>query len=171
MHTHTTRSRPLGPDLAVMAGVIQVGLVLALFFLPLSETCIGFLSYPAQTLGCSYHSFLEVYGLSLDGPVLGLAVLFAAGLMLIGGSRIQYPDLRAVWPWLAIAVNGVGMLLARMVVVWFLPTTAGAVVAAILMWRALSPEEKAGWGRWRRRRGERRRYVSPYRRTDRPRRF
>jgi hypothetical protein len=68
-------------------------------------------------------------------------------------------------------VSGVGMLMAWMVVVWFLPTTACAIAAAILMWRALSPEEKTGLGRWRRRRGERRRYPSANRRPGRPRRF
>jgi hypothetical protein len=169
MLTHTPRSRPLGPDLALMAGVIQLVLSVALFFMPLSETCIGFLSAAGQPLSCSYHSFLEVYGLSLKGPVLGLLVLGVAGAMLIGGARSPYPDLRAVWPWLVLVVNAGGMVLAWMVVVWFLPTTVCAIVAALWMWRALSPEERANLGRWRGRGRRRQRVV--YRRPAGPRRF
>ena len=133
MQSNTVYSRPLGPDLAIVAGFIQVGLALAFSFLPFGETCVGFASLEPGKLKCTYDSFFAVYGFSLAGPVLGLVVLLATGCLLMAGSQLGEVSFPGAWPWLAVAMNGVGLLLAWKVVLWFVPTVACALWAALVL--------------------------------------
>jgi hypothetical protein len=130
--------RPLAPDLAVVAGVVQAGAAVALFFAPAVETCVGIrlLSYFSDIkLSCGYASVIDVYGFSLNGPTLGLALLLISGLMLFVAGRGHKPDLQRLWLWCTVGLNGVGLILAWMVFIWFLPTTACALWAALALGR------------------------------------
>ncbi len=131
MQSHQAHNHPIGLDLPTAAGLIQALAALALLFLPLAETCIELPTYPPLSVGCTRHALIQEFELIMNGPVIGLAMLLAAGILLNSGGRIQSPHLLASSRWLAVAMNVAGVILAWPFFLWFLPTTICAIWAAL----------------------------------------
>ena len=125
----------MAPDLALVAGALQIVAVPAALFLPSIEECLYLLRYPPILAGCIYAPILDMHGLSFNGPVVGLVALLIAGLMLVAVGRGHKPAVQLQWLWIALALDVAGLVLAWMVAPWFLPMAACAVWAAVALGR------------------------------------